>query len=585
MKFLRNLVANILAIFIVIFLFFVGIIVVVSAVSSQKPTELSEGSVLKLNFSQPIKEIPTEDPFSELDLPMSSDASTFGLKDIKQTLASAKEDSRIEGIYLELSGVSAGFGILREVRNALLDFKESGKFIYAYGEYMSEGAYYLASVADRIVMNEAGLLEFNGLTAEKMYYKGMFDKLGVKAQIFKVGDFKSAVEPYMNTSMSEDDRKQTEIYLNGLYDIYLEDVASSLGTTKAELEIISDSMYVENIEKAFEYGLITEVAYEDSATNLLRTKLGLEKEDKIPFVSYTKYNKAKQGKSAYSANKIAVIIAEGTIMSGKGGNDVIGSEKLIRQIRKARNDDKVKAIVLRINSPGGSALASDVIWREVQLTKGVKPIIASMSNLAASGGYYIAMGCDTIMALPNTLTGSIGIFSVYFQLDEFLADKIGITFDEVSTGELSNLGSPFNEFSEFESQRLQKGVNEGYERFTSKAAEGREMPIEELKKIAGGRVWTGAAAKELGLVDLLGGLTDAIELAAELGGVQGDYSVKYYPQKQNFLENFFNESLVKIKESRLKEELGPLYPAAKQIKELRALQGIQARLPYKISIK
>lgn len=586
MKFLRNLIANILAIFIVLFLCFVGIFAIIAAASSEQKVTLSNNAVLKLTFSQPINEIPTEDPFSELNLPMGTNASTLGLKDIKEVLLSAKDDDRIQGIYLKLSGVSAGFGILREVRNALIDFKTSGKFMIAYGEYMTEGAYYLASVADRVALNEAGMLEFNGLAAEKTYYKGMFDKLGIKAQVFKVGSFKSAVEPYIATNMSEADKEQTLTYLNDLYNLYLEDLAESLGKTRGELEVISDSMYVENIESAFEYGLITDIAYEDSVNNIIREELGGDPDDKIPFISLAKYSKAKQTSTKNSSNRVAVILAEGAIVSGEGDHGMIGSDKLVKQLRKARKDKRVKAIVLRVNSPGGSALASDVIWREVQLTKKEKPIIASMSDLAASGGYYIAMGCDTIVALPNTLTGSIGIFSVYFQLDEFLADKVGVTFDEVSTGELSNLGSPFDEFSEFEASKLQKGVNEGYERFTQKAADGRNMAIEDLKKVAGGRVWTGKTAKELGLVDILGGLTESIEVAAAMSGISDDYSVRYYPQKQNLLENIFStNTFAQLKQNQLKEELGPLYPTFKQIKELKTLQGTQARLPYQITIK
>ncbi len=585
MKFLRNLVASLLALFIFFFLVFVGAIVFAITASTQQKVVVKEGSVLKLNLSKPIQEIPIEDPFSQLNLPSAGGSETIGLKDLQEALQNAKEDNRIAGIYLNLSGVSSGYGILREVRNALLSFKESGKFIYAYGEYMTEGAYYLASVADRIVLNPAGAMEFDGLTAEKIYFKGMFDKLGIVPQIFKVGDFKSAVEPYTSTEMSEADRLQTEMYLNDLYDLYLADVASSLGKTPEGLETVSDSMFAFQVEQALANQLITDIAYEDSAHNLLRSELELASGDKIPFVSLGFYQKAEQEETSYSSNRVAVILAEGAIVSGEGGTDMIGSESLVKQLQKVRKDKKVKAVVLRVNSPGGSALASDVIWREVKLTAAEKPIIASMSDVAASGGYYIAMACDTIMALPNTITGSIGIFSTFFQLDEFFADKMGITFDEVRTGEFSNIGSPFGDFSPLEKQRLQQAVEKGYVTFTSKAAEDRGLPLDSLQSIASGRVWSGTRAKELGLVDILGGLQDAIALAAELGEITDDYSVRYYPEKQNLFDDLFKNGFAQIKEQELKKELGPLYPTLKEVRTLQQWQGLQARMPYRLIIR
>ena len=355
---------------------------------------IESNSVLRLNLSQPILERSIDNPLSDLDVPISNDPFGVGLVELKKNIRKAKDDKKIKGIFLSLSGVSTGFAILEELRDVLLEFKSSGKFIYAYGEAYSEGAYYLASIADKIYLNPAGGMEFNGLTAELSFYKNALDKLNVEPVIFRVGDFKSAVEPYILDQMSDENRLQLEALLNSIYDNYLSKVAESRKLDAKKLEEISDKMLVQTPEDALKHKLVDKLAYYPEVEDELRKKLELKEDAKIKFVSFKKYEKTAGGSVSTSSNRIAVIIGQGEIRSGNGDDGIIGSETIAKELRKARNNDKVKAVVLRINSPGGSALASDVMWNEIMLTKKEKPVIASMSDYAASGGYYMAMGCD-----------------------------------------------------------------------------------------------------------------------------------------------------------------------------------------------
>lgn len=549
--------------------------------------EVKENSVLKLNLNSPITELSEEDPFEDLDLPIASGTSGLSLIELLQSIQYAKTDENIKGIYLDARYTAAGFASLQELRDALLDFKKSGKFVVAYGEIYTEGAYYLASTADQIHLNPIGLVELNGLSSEVPFIKGTLEKLEVKPLIFKVGDFKSAVEPFFLDKMSDANREQVTSYLNSIYDLYLKNVAESRELSIEKLREISDSMLVRDAETALQYQLINNISYEDEVQEVIKSLLKLKKDEKIEYIGFKNYSKVAKAKGAKKGkNRIAVIVAEGEIVDGQGDNTNIGGDRFAEEIRKARLNKDIKAVVLRINSPGGSALASDIMWREVQLLKKEKPVIASMSDLAASGGYYMAMGCDTIVAQPNTITGSIGIFGVLFEAEDLLKNKIGVTTDRVNTGGFSDLGNPSRKMTEAEKQIIQNQVNRGYEIFTTKAAEGRNMPIEALLKVASGRVWTGAQAKERGLVDVLGNLDDAIAIAAQKAGVADDYRVRIYPSKPNFLDRLLKRSSPEsVKQKMLQDEMGEFYTYYQQAKRLQNLRGIQARLPFEVVFK
>lgn len=586
MKFFKTILATILGLFIFCFLsifIFVGIIA--SSTGKEKVT-IKEKSVLKLTLDQNIVETAQNSPFQDLNLPagFGSDLNKVGLLQILQNIDKAKTDDNIKGIYLELSNVNGGFATLQAIRDKLIDFKTSGKFIIAYGEAISEKAYYLASVADEIMLYPSGGLEFNGLGAEINFYLGTMEKLGVKPEIFKVGDFKSAVEPFLRKDMSEQSREQTTSFLNSMYDYYLKNISESLQIPVEKLELISDSMMIQHPEDALKYGLVHKLAYEDEVLDRIKALVDTSGDyKKINFISLKKYSQVTgESESKYGKDRVAVIIAEGNIESGKSDGGVIGSVTVAAQIRKARLDDKVKAIVLRVNSPGGSALASDVMWREVMLAKKVKPVIASMGDVAASGGYYMSMACDTIVAYPNTITGSIGVFGMSFDISTMLEEKLGITTDRINTGEFSDIGSITRPTTDAEKQMIQTGVEEVYDEFTSKAAQGRGMNVEDLKKVASGRVWSGIEAKERGLVDVLGGLDVAIDLAAKAAGMDSSYAVKYYPEKKDFMEEFLKE-LKGETEAYLKvSTYGEMTPYIEKLKSLEKIKGIQTRMPFDI---
>ncbi|WP_346750873.1 signal peptide peptidase SppA [Splendidivirga corallicola] len=581
MKFLRNLLATLLGLFIFSVLAFFFFFIFFSVIAtSESQVVVKSNSVLHLKLNKPIEERAIEDPFEEM---LPGHTSTVGLIELLEAIEHAKDDDKIEGIYLESGYPMAGFAKIEAIRNALIDFKTSGKFITSYSEVYSEGGYYLASTADDIYLNPRGFLEFNGLRASMTFLKGTLEKLEIEPEIFKVGDFKSAVEPFLREDMSDENRAQTESLINSIYDHYLQNVAESINVPVDELTNISDSMLIRRTEDAVEHKLVTALAYYDEVQSKLKEQLDLEEDDKINFISPTKYRKSI--KKSYSASdRIAVIVASGEIVYGNGDSKSIGSHKFAKEIRKARLDDKVKAVVLRINSPGGNALGSDMMWREVVLTSKVKPIIASMSTYAASGGYYMAMGCDTIVAEPTTVTGSIGIFLTLFNMQDFLKNKLGITTDGVSTGEFSDIYTLNRPLTNYEKNIIQNSVNNGYEDFVSKAAEGRNMEVDALKKIASGRVWSGLQAKENGLVDVLGGLDEAIATAAEAAGIEEKYQVRYYPHQKPFIEQILSDLNQDIETRMVKSNLGELYPHFEQIKRIKNLQGLQARMPFDISI-
>jgi len=592
MQFLKYVLATLVGLIVFSLLSFFIFLGFISIASSGDKVTVKENSVLKIKLDKPIVERGREnDPLASLTNSLSGTSGSVGLIQIRQAIADAKNDDNIKGIYLEpdMSGATAGYPMLEEIRAALADFKKSKKFVVAYSEYYTEKSLFLVSVADQIYLHPEGVVEWNGLNASAIFLKGTLDKLGVKPEIFKVGDYKSAVEPFLRKDMSDPNREQTLSFLTSVNTHLLQTVGTARGISPATLKNLADSLTIREAADAQQHKLVTSVGYADQVETAIKKLLKLEEKKKIEFITLAKYTKADsrdKSESGSSGNRIAVIIASGEINSGDGSDETIGSERIAKALRKAREDDKIKAVVLRINSPGGSSLASDVMWREVILTREKKPVVASMSDYAASGGYYMAMGCDKIFAHPTTLTGSIGVFGLWFNVEALLNDKLGVTVDGVKTNTYADLGLPTHNMSDYERQWFQKRTEKVYEEFTRKAAEGRKMKQDDLKKIASGRVWTGEQAKQNGLVDELGGLEQAIHAAAKLAKLkEDDYRLRYLPEQKSFLEELFDNSSESVETRTLQKNLGLLAPYVKDIQKLKSWQGIQTRLPFELDIR
>ena len=522
-----------------------------------------------------------------------------GLFDVLEAIEYAKTDDDIKGIYLDLDGAPGGMSTRANLRDALIDFKESGKFIVAHSKFYTQSTYYLASVADDVSVHPTSMLggiEFTGFGRQIPFYKNALDKLGVKMEVYYAGQFKSATEPYRLTEMSDQNRRQIREYLGPLYEKYLADISESRDVSVAELKRIANEWLIREPNDAVKYKLVDRLAYKDEVLDLLREKIGLEADDKIYKVTLENYvSKAKPSTDFSVKDKIAVIYAEGTITSGKDMPGSITDDDYGPMIRKIRQDDKIKGIVLRVNSPGGSALSSESIWRELSLAiEEGKPVVVSMGDYAASGGYYIACMADKIFAEPTTITGSIGIFSMMPNASGLLQDKLGVTLDTLNLAKhASAINSiPFLDHSPKFRAVFQEMTDEGYEQFLSRVAEGRKMTRDEVHEIAQGRVWTGEKAKELGLVDELGGLEEAIAEAQQLAGLE-NYRITEYPRVKDPLQQFLDKWLdmpsattsAAAKQAILKEEMGDLYPYYNHLKEISQMKGPQARMPFLIEVE
>ncbi|GAB3203869.1 protease-4 [Pontibacter aydingkolensis] len=585
LNFLKYVLATIVGLLVFAFISMLILIGIVASAASKDEVEIKEGSVLELKLDKKILERDPKSPFAELGFSFGSFSSSDGLDQIKAAIRRAKTDDNIEGIFLNMTFVDAGMGKLEEIRNELIDFKKSGKFVVSYSDLSLEKAYYVSSVADRIYLNPMGTIEFNGMSSEMFFFKRMLDKLNIEAQIFKVGTYKSAVEPFFLEKASDANREQLNSFLNSINNYQLQNIAKARNTDVAELKNVQDNLLVRDPEDAKRYKLITHIGYYDEAISFMKEKARKEEKDKLELVSLSKYKKVKDKDVSTSKNRIAVIYAEGDIVDGDGDEDNIGGRKYADALRDARMDDNVKAVVLRISSPGGSALASDIMWREIQLTKKVKPVIASMSDVAASGGYYMAMGCDTIVAHPNTITGSIGVFGVIPNIQGFLNEKLGITVDHVSTGKFSEAPTITRPMTAQEKEIVQNQIDQIYETFTSKAAQGRGMTQDKLKEYASGRVWSGTEAKQRNLVDMHGGLETAIAIAAKKAGVADDYRIKELPARKSFFSELLGDMGAQAKEQSIKAEMGELYPYYKLYKKVENMKGAQALMPYELNIQ
>lgn len=552
---------------------------------SDKPFRLKQKSILHIKLDDILPERSSNPSFRELYKdPDGGLKKKIGLNDFLENIQKAKADSNIKGIYLDLSFIPSGIATVEEVRNALIDFKKSGKFIISYSEIYTQKAYYLASVADKIYLNPTGFMEWKGIGSQVMFYKGLLNKLEIEMQIFRHGKFKSAIEPFDLEKMSDANRKQIKAYTGSIWNHLVQGVSVARKIEMGELNRFADEILIQNADSAVKYGLVDELKFKDEIIDIFRSKLELKEKDKINFVSIEEIDKSERKSRSKAKEKIALIYAVGSIEGGQGDDNTIGSDKISKTIRDARKDSTIKAIVLRVNSPGGSALASDVIWREVVLAQKEKPVIVSMGNVAASGGYYIACAADVIVADPNTITGSIGVFGLLPNMKNFFNNKLGITIDTANTNGHSDFGSVFRPVTSFEGAVIQKSVEEIYRDFITKVGKGRKMSTDKVDSIGQGRVWSGVDAKRIGLVDELGGIEHAIALAAKRAKLE-DYKLIELPKLKDPFQEFFNDWSDDSEAMVLSKEMGEYYQYYRSFKSMVNSKGVQARLPYDLIIE
>ena len=590
MKFLRELLAVILGVFIasgIMFFVFMALITAsASSFSEDKKVVVKNNSVLELNLERPIKDdYNVTDPFA--DLFGGGDRDVLEMHEIISAIENAKTDINIKGISINTLYINGGISQTQTIRNKLLEFKESGKFITAYADYFSQKNYYLSSVADSIFINPVGGADFRGLSSEVLYFKDFQDKYGVKMEIIRHGKYKSAVEPFLSDKMSDANREQITSFLSSIWSEMVMDMAESRSKSDEEINKIADELLIRNPKLGIENSMLDGQLYADEYEHKLKNLVGIDADSKLNKVSLEDYISSGKGRmKSTSSNKIAVIYAQGDIRYGEGDETYVGHEKIIESLKKVRKDNSVKAIVLRVNSPGGSALASDLIWRELELTKKEKPLVVSMGNLAASGGYYIACNADKIYAEPTTITGSIGVFGMIPNMSK-LADNMGINSEQVGTNKQSVGYSLFEPMSDEFHSFVKEGIEDVYSTFLERVANGRKLTVEQVDNIAQGRVWTGAEAIQNGLVDELGSLDNAISTAAALAEIT-DYRTTNYPRFKTDFEDIFSPFSIsaKAKENLLIEELGlENYTIYKSLKQFSELKGIQARMPFVLEIK
>jgi protease-4 len=589
-QFFKFVLATVVGIIIASIIPLILIVGIIAAAGSDKAVDVDANSVLHVKFDYPINERTPNNPFANLGFLGLDGEKSVGLNDILSSIKKAKADDNIKGIFLDESYMMSGQATTEEIRNALIDFKKSKKFVIAYSEIYTQGFYYLASVADKVYINPKGIIEFRGFSSEVTFLKGALDKLGIEAQIIKVGTYKSAVEPLVLTKMSDANRLQVTSYLGSMYDYFLTGISKARNINKDSLFNYANSGRIQQPEDALKYKLVDGLKYKDEILSELKKRTSIAEKKDIASVDLGDYVKSgtkvdTDPKDVSYKNRIAIVYASGEITGGDGDDNKIGSETISKALRKVRMDDKVKAVVLRVNSPGGSSLASDVIWREVMLTKKVKPIIVSMGDVAASGGYYIACAADSIIAEPNTITGSIGIFAVLPNMKKLFNEKLGITFDGVKTGKYADLGDVSRPLSPEERAILQNSVNRGYDDFTKAVANGRGKTQAYINSIGQGRVWTGTQALKIGLVDRLGNINDAVKSAAKKAGVK-DYRIVAYPEQKSFLNKFGEGLSAEVKAHFVKAELGENYRYYEQIKGVtQMMRTPQARMPFDVVIK
>jgi protease-4 len=579
-QFFKFFFASLLGITVFTVIVFVLLLIVIGSIASSDKPAVGAKAVLHLDISKSIKEQAVDNPFSDFGGEDQNDMP--GLYDMVRLINHAASDSAVKGIYIKCNANGNGLATSNELKEALIDFKKSKKFIIAYGDYISQEAYRIITAADKIYCNPKSGVDWRGFSLQYMFFKNALQKLEIEPEIFYAGKFKSATEPFRAEKMSDANRLQSQEFLDDVYAQFLNEVASARETDAATLRLCANQLLVQTASDAVKYKLIDAVKYDDEVKDEIKQRLGLSKTGKINFVEMGTYAKAVNYKQKGS-DKIALFYAEGTIVDGKGDDGEIGGDTYRKLFRKARMDNDIKAIVIRVNSGGGSALASENMWRELELARKDKPVILSFGDYAASGGYYMACMADSIFAQPNTLTGSIGVFSMLFNAQKLLNNKLGITFDGVKTAshaDMMNLNRPLNEA---EKRFLQSGVDTIYQQFLTRVANGRKMQLAAVDSISQGRIWIGSTGLQLGLVDRLGGLQDAVNCAVRMAKVKS-YRLKEYPEPKNWFEKYFSGASKSVKAKAIKEEIGEEgVQLLKNIKRIQQLnQGVQARLPFKI---
>lgn len=561
-----------------------GIVTMVGMVaSSDTETTVKENSIFVLDLNGTLSERVQENPFQQL---MGEGFSAYGLDDILTSIKKAKEHENIKGIYLQASTLESSFASLEEIRHALADFKESGKFIIAYADQYTQSMYYLASIADKVIVNPQGSISWHGLASQTIFFKDLLKNVGIDMQIFKVGTYKSAVEPFIATEMSDANREQVSVFLNSIWKRLLEDVSASRNIPEETLNAYADQvMDLKQAEKYVACGLVDTLMYKDGVLNYLKEISGREQDESLRTLSLSEMKNVKRNTPKdKSGNMIAVYYAFGGIDDSTSSEEGINSQKVIKDLRQLREDETIQAVVLRVNSPGGSAYGSEQIWHEIELLKAEKPVVVSMGDYAASGGYYISCNADCIVANPTTLTGSIGIFGMFPNMEGLLTDKLNLHFDLVKTNKFADMGDISRPFNADEKEAMQNYINNGYKLFVKRCADGRGMSTEAIEKIAEGRVWTGATAKELGLVDELGGLEKAIEIAAQKAEIE-NYSIINYPSKGNVFSSLLEQGKDDYINGQMKDALGEYYYYLQFVQNLKEADRIQARMPFDIRIK
>ncbi len=563
-----------------------------AAGSSSSDVTVKDNSVLKISLTADMPDKVTDG--MSFDYMSMTPVKQIGLNDALKSIEKAKTDDRIKGIYLDMDGASAGTATIEELRNKLIEFKESGKFIISYATAYSQFGYYLASVADEVYVNPQGGMSWQGMCSQIMFYKNVLEKLGVEMQVFRHGQFKSAVEPYICDKMSPANRKQYSVLLNSIWGKVCRGISEARGISVEDLNMYADSLSLRKAQDAVTLKFADAVKYYDEVIDELKAKSGFDGKDKDMFIDLEKYAKASvpNVKENKSKNEVAVLFAEGEIVDGNGGKGQMGGDKIAEELRKIRENDDVKAVVLRVNSPGGSGLASEVMWREIQKVKQAgKPVVVSMGNLAASGGYYISCSADYIYAQPTTLTGSIGVFGMFPNLQGLVTDKIGLTIDTVCTNAHADFGSTMRPVTEMEYNYVQQSIEDFYDTFLTRVFDGRKGKGAEghvlsekalVDSIGQGRVWAGADAIEIGLVDELGSLNDAVKKAVELANIP-DYKIVEYPAKKEWFEELAEQ--FDISARIMKSELGENYIYYQNAKRIAETSGIQARMEHDIVIK
>jgi protease IV len=582
-SFFKIFFASFLALIVFSVIGFLILIFIISIAATPSKPEVGSKAVLVVDLTKSYKERKEENTLGTFT--GNSDNDIPGLYDVVRMIDYAKTDNSVKGIYIKCDDNDNGFAASEEIRNAIIDFKKSGKFVFAYGDVISQKAYYVATAADRVYCNPKGTVDWRGMASTLFFLKGTLERLNIQPQIFYAGKFKSATEPLREYQMTEANRLQTSVYLNDLYSRMLNAAAQKAKSDTATLHNLANTAAIQTAYDAVRYRLIDAVKYDDEVKAEMINKLGISQTDKINYVSLGKYAKATDFVKT-GGDRIAIIYAEGEIMDGRGQEGEIGSDDFRNLIRKVRLDKNIKAIVFRVNSPGGSSLASEEIWREITLAKKAKPVVVSFGDVAASGGYYISCNADSIFAQPNTITGSIGVFGVIPNMKDFFNKKLGITFDEVKTGPFADMLTISRPLNDAEKAFIQNSIDTIYTTFKGRVAEGRRLPLNVVDSIAQGRVWTGQRALQIGLVDRLGSIDDAIACASRMAKVS-KYSLKEYPEKKSFLEKLFNDYKNDVKTQTIKEEIGEeQFSLYKQMKSLRKMIAIpQTRLPFEINIR